>query len=274
MTFSGSPVTFTVGVDEQLEVEHTLTSAVGCVSSARETFGPGSLSPFIDIINTAGGDGDCMTTDTYTFSPSISGIPVGSSITSFLWTDSNGNTFTTENIDIILAPGETVELDLVVTYANGCVFSSSENGSNGGGGPFIFTPDFAADLDITPQVDCTSQGASTEVVLTDNTINTSPITSQVWTINGVPQTALSVLTFAVGTADVVITYDVTYANGCTASFSQTYNGNALIPTQQDAAAIESEVLSCNGDQITISFSGGANSGNFCLLYTSPSPRDS
>ena len=236
------------------------TFSNGCISEFTEQIDERQYLPIIDIVNTNPNGGNCVSSDIYTFSPVISGGTVGSPITSYLWTDSNGNTFTSENISIELAPGETIELELEVTYANGCVFSSIDNGSNGG--IFTFTPAFVEDLTITPQVDCNSQGASTNVVLTDNTNNSSPIVFQEWTINGVPQNAASTLSFPVGSADVVITYNVEYANGCTASFTETFNGNTLIPTEQDAADISTNIVSCNGDQITVSISGGANSSNF------------
>ncbi len=255
---TGNPITInTQGGDISVTVASVYDN--GCESELTTVLDESQYQPVIDIIN-SGGDGSCVSSAVYTFSPSISGVMVAAPITSYLWTDTNGNTFNTENIDIELAPGETIGLELVVTYGNGCVFSSNDNNSIGG--PFTFTAAIAPQLTITPEVDCNTTGASTNVVLTDNTIINSAITSQTWTINGVPQTASSSLSFPVGTADVVVTYNVTYANGCTASYSETFNRNTLIPTDQDAAAINSDIISCNGDEITISISGGANSANF------------
>jgi len=255
---TGNPITVnTQGGDLTITVASTYDN--GCVSEFTTILDQSQYQPVIDIVN-SGGAGSCVSSAVYTFSPSISGVMVAAPITSYLWTDTNGNTFNTENIDIELNPGETIGLELVVTYGNGCVFSSNDNNSIGG--PFTFTAAIAPQLTITPVVDCNSTSASTNVVLTDNTIFNSAISSQIWTINGVPQTAGSSLSFPVGIADVVVTYDVTYANGCTASYTETFNRNSLIPTDQDAAAINSDILSCNGDEITISISGGANSANF------------
>ena len=253
---TGNPITVNTQ-GENITVTALSTFSNGCIAEFTNELDQSQFLPVIDILNTGGGN--CVASDIYTFSPSISGVTIAGPIASFVWTDSNGNTFNTENISIELAPGETIGLELEVVYQNGCIFNSNDNGSNG---PFSFTPEIGQDLVISPTADCNSQGASTSVTLSDNTNNVSAIVSQVWTINGVPQNATSTLTFPVGSADVLITYDVTYANGCTASFSETFDRNSIIPTDQDAAVILSELVSCEGDQVTVSISGGANSANF------------
>ena len=256
--FSGTPITITTP-GGPLSVTIASEYGNGCSSERTFDIDENFYLPVVDIINTGGGI--CTSASNFTFSPQISGGAVNGNIVSYLWTDNNGVTYTSEDISLAIADGETITLDLEVTYSNGCVFAKSTHGTNPG--PYTFTANVAPVLTITPVIDCNATGSTASLTLTDNTVSNSAIVEQTWTVNGVvQQTSGSTFTIDITANDVFIQYDVTYANGCSATFSATYNKDDLIPTDMDAQPILPSVVSCSGNMITLSFMGGGNSANF------------
>ncbi len=124
------------------EIGHTITAAIdgeftvtfdidnGCSGPITETFNQADLEPEIAIQNNVGNDCIPPSGQVVTLTPTINNNAINSNPIGVEWNYSISGgpsmTSTNDSIDIQLLPGEVINAQLTVTYANGCVFSISD----------------------------------------------------------------------------------------------------------------------------------------------------
>ena len=316
------------GVVIATEVGHTITATInadnfsvtlnvdnGCSGPITETFSTTDLEPTIAILDNVGNDcippsGQVVTLSSSILNNAINSNPIG---LEWVYNISSGPSMTSMNpsIDIELLPGDVINAQLSVTYANGCVFSVSDviqarnsgtgeleivNDANSScisaGGQIItfstnldpnqistynwvynilgaasqtsneptisvsvmprqslevslsvtltdgctlqnsttFTPLSSPDLDIAIQEDC-SDPDQTVITLTDATnIVGFAVSSREWIVNNQPFSNEATIMIGVINAPVTVQYNVEYVNGCTATFTRTFNPADYQPT--------------------------------------------
>jgi gliding motility-associated-like protein len=232
---TGSPVQIEVSGDN-LSVNLMIESDNGCDIDFTRAVDRGEFLPDLVIGNSLGNGcvGVGSTTDV-TFNAQLSGGNTMANPVSYDWII-DGINYTTPTVTLPVMEGQLVNLQVTVTYDNGCVFSS---------GAQTFTPSAQPELTIIEDLDCTGGVNNTVYTLTDATAPPSgaSITSQVWTVNGMTTSGPSV-SFQVTDASTSVSYTVTYSNGCIATFTNSYT----IPDDVDVVPMIDftvEPIECN-----------------------------
>ncbi len=226
---SGNDVTVTMDAD----------SDNGCDASITRVVSPDEFVPAVNILNNLGGV-DCppagSSTD-ITFSTGLSGGNMMANPVSYNWTI-DGVNYTTETVTLPVMNGDLLNLQVDVTYDNGCTLSSNDQ---------VFTASFVPDLDITEDVDCSVDGAN--MTLTNAT--GLAIQSQSWSVDGAVLSTDNSVTFPLNSNGSQVVYEVTFANGCSTSFSSNYDlDDYWFPP---VVSYEVEPIDCEGDVGTFRF---------------------
>ncbi len=207
----GSPVQIEVSGDN-LSVNLMIDSDNGCNINFTRAVDRSEFLPTIVIGNDAGNG--CVAEGTIldvVFNAALSGGNMMANPISYDWLI-DGVAYTTSTVTLPVMEGQVVNLQVTVTYDNGCVISSSAQ---------QYTLSRQPELTVSEEIDCTGD---TQYTLTDITapLPGATITSQEWNVGGTITNGPSV-TFPVTDTPTNVTLTVRYSNGCVGTFSGSYS---------------------------------------------------
>ncbi len=223
-SFSGSPLIFQT-TSNSVEVTLSNEFAGGCFSEITRTINPQDLLPIINGVN-VDNTINCDNSSDVIFTPQITNTNgINGTVLSYEWTLSDGTTSTSSQVNTQLDLGEQVQIDLTITYDNGCQISLVD---------FIHTNNNALPiLSITPTAQGTDCGDGL-VIFTPSLAGANGLTisSYSWTTNsGLNSTSSSFdLSLAQGVSET-INLTVILDNGCSISLNGatgfTYTGTSI-----------------------------------------------
>ena len=151
----------------------------GCSGPITETFRTTDLEPTIAILDNVGNDcippsGQVVTLSSSILNNAINSNPIG---LEWVYNISSGPSMTSMNpsIDIELLPGDVINAQLSVTYANGCVFSVSDviQARNSGTG----------ELEIVNDANSSCISAGGQIITFSTNLDPNQISTYNWVYN-------------------------------------------------------------------------------------------
>ena len=153
--------------------------------------------------------GECIQEDSVKviFGPGIVGPTINANITSYEW-NVNGESFDTEEIEIEVKDGDSLNISLIITYDNGCVLSEDT----------VFEANFAPELNIVAELDCNNPNGPT-VTITDETVFNGSAT-YTWLLDQVEVSNADSFEFVIGPDGNQVDLLIEYDNGCEGTYSE------------------------------------------------------
>lgn len=215
------------------------TFANGCVAEIERELTAQDLLPNLMILNNAGGF-DCLQGNDeqeVLFGTGYNGPVINSPIVSYEWVI-NGQSYSTEEVAIVVMQGDVLDLSLLVTYANGCQVMDEE----------VFEANFAPQLNILENLDCENANGPT-ITLTDQTVFSGNATYS-WSLDQVLASSTNSLEFIVGPNGNQVDLTVEFDNGCVSNYSQFFPGAGT-------PSYTSNFVSCDMDSLVVGISNSS-----------------
>ena len=235
--YTGQTITVQI-VGESAQVNLGILFENNCIAFKREDIFPSEQVPQIGTEYTVL---ECIGEDSLSvlLEPGI-GVNDTLEIESIFWII-NGDTITTESIDLLLAYTDSLDVVLEVNYVNGCGSRFEES---------LLAEDLFPELDLGFSFgDCPVDGDSTSVKLWPELIgvtNGFGIDSISWTIDGVSYELDTVMLDVIGGDTLDVSLFVLYENGCQSSLDEDF----VVSFDGQLNIIE-EVLCVDGIQPTV-----------------------